>query len=128
MGLFDFLKPKKTEMEEMFEKMSAKIFPKGEKDINAVVDSLLYILDNKISREEAKSIALKSTFLSRFNTNFDRDRLRSHLAGYCLQHFNDKQIETFHGYLVFLTIADAKFRKTPSEIIREGDGWIIPAD
>jgi len=33
MGLFDFLKPKKNPMEEMMEKISNSIFPKGEKDI-----------------------------------------------------------------------------------------------
>ncbi|MBK9320157.1 MAG: hypothetical protein IPM91_16065 [Bacteroidetes bacterium] len=47
------------------------------------------------------------------------------MLGYCLQHFNDKQIETFHGYLAFLVVADMMFRKTPSELVRQGDAWVI---
>ncbi len=126
MGLFDFLKPKKSELNETLAHMSASFFPKGEKDINAVTDAVLHILNNKISREDAKNIALKSVAISRISKEFSKDRLRMHLSGYCLQHFNDKQVETFHGYLSLLTIGSMMFRKTPSEIVREGDTWVIP--
>ena len=126
MGFFDFLKPKQSPMNDMLAQMHAKIFPKGQKDMDAVTDALLYILDNKISRSEAQNIAVKSTAISRISKEFSKERLKQHLAGYCLQHFNDKQIETFHGYLAFLIVADMMFRKTPSELVRQGDTWVIP--
>jgi hypothetical protein len=126
MGLFDFLKPKKDVMKDVMAQMSASFFPKGEKDINAVTDAVLHILSNKISREEAKNIALKSVGISRISKEFSKERLKAHLAGYCLQHFNDKQVETFHGYLSLLTIGSMMFGKTPSEIVRDGDTWVIP--
>ena len=65
MGFFDFLKPKPSPMNDMLAQMHAKIFPKGQKDMDAVTDALLYILDNKISRSEAQNIAVKSTAISR---------------------------------------------------------------
>lgn len=126
MGLFDFLKPKKNEMNEMLAQMHAKFFPKGQKDVDAVTDAVLYILNDKISRSEAQNIAIKSVTISRITKEFSKGRLEQHLAGYCLQHFNDKQIETFHGYLAFLTVAAMMFRKTPSELVRQGDSWVIP--
>lgn len=126
MGFFDFLKPKKNEMNEALAQMQAKFFPKGQKDIDAVTDALLYILNNGISKNEAGSIAVKSVVISRISKDFSKERLKQHLQGYCLQHFNDEQIETFHGYLAFLTVADMMFKKTPSELVREGDSWIIP--
>lgn len=126
MGLFDFLKPKKDVMKDAMAQMSASFFPKGEKDINAVTDAVLHILNNKISREEAKGIALKSVAISRISKEFSKERLKAHLAGYCLQHFNDKQVETFQGYLSLLTIGNMMFGKTPSEIIHDGDTWVIP--
>jgi hypothetical protein len=116
MGFFDFLKPKKSELEETMEKMIASIFPKGPKDIDAITDELMRILDNKIRRQEARNIAIKSTSLSRISEKFDEERLKLHLKGYCLHHFNDQQIKQFHGYLVFLTVASAMFGKTPSEV------------
>jgi hypothetical protein len=36
--------------------MSASFFPKGQKDMDAVTDELLRILNNKISRDEAQGI------------------------------------------------------------------------
>ena len=47
MSLFDFFKPKKNETNEMFERMDASIFPKGDRDKNAATDELLRILNNK---------------------------------------------------------------------------------
>lgn len=127
MGLFNFKKSKKkSELNEMLAQMNAKIFPKGEKDKNAVADAVLFILNNKVSREEARNIGVKSVAISRISKEFSKERLKQHLAGYCLQHFNDKQIETFHGYLSLLTIADMMFRKTPSEVVRQGGTWVIP--
>ena len=126
MGLFDFRKQKKSEFNELLAQMHARIFPKGEKDMNAVTDAVLYILNNKIVREEARNIGVKSVAISRITKEFTKERLKQHLAGYCLQHFNENQIETFHGYLSFLTIADLMFRKTPSEVVRQGEAWIIP--
>ena len=124
MGLFDFLKPKKNPMEELFEKMSNSTFPKGDKDINAATNELLYILNNKISNEEAKGIVLKSVAISRISKEFTKERLKRHLAGYCLQHFNESQVEKYHGYLTALAAAMMIHQRTPSEVRREGDGYV----
>jgi hypothetical protein len=127
MGLFNFKKSKqKREFYEMIAQMNAKFLPKGEKDMNAVTDAVLFILNDKIGRDEARYIGVRSVVISRISEGFSKERLKEHLAGYCIQHFNDKQIETFHGYLGFLIVADMMFRKTPSEVVRQGESWIIP--
>jgi hypothetical protein len=124
MGLFDFLKPKPSKKEELFARMRAEMFPKGQKDIDAVVDSLLFIVNNKINRQEAERIVLKSmamSFISAPN-EYTKERLKEHFP----HQFNEKQAELFHGYLSFMFIASQRFGKTPSELIREGDAWYIP--
>lgn len=124
MGLFDFFKPKKSATEEMFERMSNSTFPKGEKDIDACVDELLRILGNKISREEAKKIVLKSVFISRMSDGFTKERLRAHLAPYALHHFNEEQLMNYWGYLVGIYAIMLEYRKTPSEIKWDGSKYV----
>ena len=126
MGFFDFLKPKQNPLKEMILQMNSKFFPNGQKDIDAATDAVSYILENKVSRDECQNIAVKSVAISRIAKEFSKERLKQHLAGYCLHCFNEKQIETLHGYLTFLTVADMMFQKSPSEIIRDGDSWLIP--
>ncbi|MFZ4590646.1 MAG: hypothetical protein ACOYN6_06590 [Ignavibacteria bacterium] len=46
MGIFNFLKPKPSKIDEMMHQLSNEMFPKGEKDINACVDELLFILNH----------------------------------------------------------------------------------
>ena len=124
MGLFDFFKKKKSPMEEMLEKMTNSFFPKGEKDIEAGTSELLFILENKINKETAKSIFLKSVSISRISQKFDKQRLKAHLAGYAIQHFNEQQIDKFYGYLVALSAAMMIHQRTPSEVRREGDNYV----
>jgi hypothetical protein len=111
-------------MNDMMAQMSASIFPKGEKDINAVTDEILLILHNKINRKEATNIALKSVFISRMSKEFDIERLKAHLAGYCLQYFNDDQVKKLHDYLTALSAAMMIHRRTPSEVRRDGDAYV----
>lgn len=124
MGLFDFLKPKKSELNDSMAHLHASIFPKGEKDMNAVTEELLLILNNKINKNEATDIALKAIAISRISQNFNRDRLKSHLAGYCLHHFNDRQIDKFYNYLAALSTAWTIHQRTPSEVKRVGDDYL----
>lgn len=63
-------------MNDMLAQMHAKIFPKGQKDMDAVTDALLYILNDKISRSEAQNIAVKSTAISRISKEFSKERLK----------------------------------------------------
>lgn len=116
MGFFDFLKPKKSELEETMEKLSASIFPKGRLDIDAVTFELMRILNERIGYIDAKNIALRTVPLSRIAKNFDEERLKLHLKGYCLHHFSEQQIKRFHGYLVFLSVASDMYGKSPSEV------------
>ena len=129
MGLFDFLKPKKSALNDFSQKMMNSTFPKGEKDINAAIDELLHILNNKIGRDEARNIVVKSVLISRISKdmekqNFTKERLKAHLAGYCLQHFTEEQIEKFHNYLSALTVAMLTHRRTPSEVRRSGEAYM----
>jgi hypothetical protein len=122
MGLFDFLKPKKNPMEDMMQKMHNSLFPKGQKDMDAATDELLQILNNKVSRNEASTILSKSIAISAISSNFTEERLRQHLAGYCLQHFSAAQVRRFYDYLG--SIATARMsNRTPSEITRTATGY-----
>lgn len=124
MGLFDFLKPKKSPLNEHMERLSNSMFPKGQKDIDAGTNELLFILKNKISRETAQGIFLKSIAISRISQKFDKERLRAHLAGYCLQHFSEQQLDDYYNYLSALTAAMLVHQRTPSEVRRQGDAYI----
>ncbi len=124
MGLFDFLKPKQNKLNEQFERINNDIFPKGRRDIESAVNELLLILNNAIGKSEAEAIVMKSVFISRISENFDKERLRTHLAGYCIQHFNESQISNFFDYLAAIKFAKMIHNRTPSEVRRvEGGGY-----
>ena len=125
MGFFDFLKPKKSKLQDSLKQLGASIFPKGEKDINAVAIEIQRILNNKIGMNEAVDIAIKATTISRISETFDEDRLKFHLSGYCIHLFNDAQIKQLYSYLVFLSVAATLYRKTPSEVICNGDIYSV---
>jgi hypothetical protein len=126
MGFFDLFRRKKSNLQNIAEEMRAGMFPNGQKDMDAITDALLFVLNNSISRVEAQGIATRSFVLSGVAQDFTAERLKQHYAGYCLHHFNDEEITTFHGYLQFVRIAKTMFGKSPSEVIRQGDKWIIP--
>lgn len=115
MGLFKFFKPKKKEIIAI-EQFQELLFPIGQIDIDAGTNELLRILNNKISRDEARSIFVKSYGLSKISEKFDIERLKAHLSGYCLHYFTDKQVNDFHGYLVSLILAMTFSGKSPSEV------------
>lgn len=115
MGLFKFFKPKKKE-KTAIEQFQELLFPKGQIDVDAGTNELLRILNNKINRDEARSIFVKSYSLSKISEKFDTERLKAHLSGYCLHYFTDKQVDDFHGYLVSLMFAMAFSGKSPSQV------------
>lgn len=123
MGLFDFLKPKKSSLQDNLEKLQLMVFPKGEADIKAATNELLLILDNKIGTAEAKDIVVKSTSLAHIAQNFDEARLKSHLNGYCIQHFNDEQFEKFYSYVRSLLLAKTIHGKSAVDVKRMGNGY-----
>ena len=127
MGLFGFLNPKKRQTQKVMRKLQVLMdsrFPKGDKDINAAANELLYILNNTISQDEAKEIVRLSVGISRISRDFTKERLRQHLAGYCLHHFTDSQVEEFHRYLNVLSTAMMIGGRTPSEVSRKGDLYV----
>jgi hypothetical protein len=108
MGLFNFFKKNKSvnnpELNEILGKMTNAIFPNGQQDIDERTNALLRILNNKVDVQTAKTIVLKSSSIcytssSRGNP-FETERLRQHLAGYCLQYFDEKQLQDFYILLV----------------------------
>jgi hypothetical protein len=123
MGLFDFLTPKKSSLQDNLEKLQQMIFPKGEADIEAATNELLLILDNKIGSIEAKDIVVKSTAIAHISQNFDETRLRNHLSGYCIHHFNDEQFEKFYSYVRSLLIAKTIHGKSAVDVKRMGNGY-----
>jgi hypothetical protein len=124
MGLFDFLKPKKTELDNNLSQLLNAFFPKGETDINAGTDELLLILNNSINRSEARNIFVKSVSMSRVASKFDKERLVNHLKGYSLQYFNESQLDKFFNYLTALTVAMSMHASSPVEIKRDGDAYV----
>jgi hypothetical protein len=68
MGSFDFLKSKKSPMEEMFEKMNNSIFPKGDKDLDAGVQGLMRILD-KYEMFDPRGNTVRFLYLSPYQWN-----------------------------------------------------------
>lgn len=124
MGLFNFKRNKKTELNDNLAKMLNAFFPKGETDINAGTDEVLLILNNKINRDEARNILVKSVAISRISEKFEKERLISHLNGYCIHNFNDAQIDKFFNYLTALAIAMKIHGSTPVEIKRDGDSYV----
>ena len=123
MGFFDFLKPKKSALDEMMEKMSNSIHPKGRRDIDAGIKEVQFILNNSVDEKMAESIFLKSAAISRIAQNFDQERLRVHLSGYCLQYFSDHQVQQLFWYLQALSAAMMINGKTPAEVKRDGDKY-----
>ncbi len=126
MGFFDIFKPKKNELLDLINQLNKNSFPKGEMDFIAATDVVLHILNNSIDRVEARNIAVKSITLSRITKEFTVDRLKKHLAGYCIQHFNEYQIDIFYNYLAFLSVVNLMFNKSPSDLVRQGDTWLLP--
>ncbi|WP_299164219.1 hypothetical protein [uncultured Eudoraea sp.] len=127
MGLFDFLNPEKRRTQKtmrILKNLLESRFPKGDKDINAAANELLYILNNRISLDEAQEIVRLSTGISRISRDFTKERLRRHLAGYCLHHFTDSQVKEFHRYLNVLNDAMMIHGRSPSEIRRMGDLYV----
>lgn len=124
MGFFDFLKPKKNKLNQKFEQINNDIFPKGRKDIESAVNELLLILNNSIGKSEAEVIVMKSVFISRISEKFDKERLRTHLAGYCIQHFDEPQISKFWQYLSAIKAAKMIHDRTPSEVSRDGEDYV----
>jgi len=116
MGLFDFLNPSKRKTNKIFEKIHNEILPNGDTDIDAGVKELMIILNGKIDANEAENIIMKSVYISRVTENFDKERLRRHLQGYCLQHFNENQLEQFYRYLFALNAAKIINGKGPSGV------------
>jgi len=124
MGFFDFFKSKKKPGNELLESLTNSLFPKGIKDIQAGTNELLYILNNKIDSSIAENIFVKSSAISRIAKDFDKERLKLHLSGYCIQYFNDSQIDKYYNYLKTLSIAILIDNRTPSEVRRVGENYV----
>jgi hypothetical protein len=107
MGLFKFFKKNKStnnaELNALMDKTLKDIFPNGQKDIDERTNVLLRILNNKIDVKTAKTILMRSSsicYTGNLRGAFDVERLRQHLAGYCLQYFDEKSLQDFYILLV----------------------------
>ncbi len=123
MNFFNFFKTKKHPLDKIFKEMSRICIPNGRKDIDSGTKELLYILNDTIDQDKARNIFLKSIGISVTVENFDRERLVGHLKGYCLDCFNEKQVDQFYKYLSSLRYAMKIGKKSPSEVVREGEDY-----
>jgi hypothetical protein len=137
MGLFNFFKPKKNDLQSIVDhlrdsnpeikknvkNMLNSYFPMGVADYNAGIDELLHILNNKISRKKAMLILVKSVIISRISQPFDKERLRLHLSGYCLNYFTENQLDMFLRYLTVLATVNILYNASPSEVKRDGETY-----
>lgn len=129
MGFFDFLKPKKNEALEAATAMLKQVFPNGELDYKAGTNEILEILNHRVPVDVARNIFVKSTMICRIvsskndeNSKFDVDRLRVHLSGYCIEYFNEDQIQKLHGYQVSL-LAASFFGVSAKDVRKTGSGY-----
>lgn len=99
MGLFDFFRHKKNPLEETTEKMFNEIFPGGKKDIETGAKVLQHLLSNKIDTKTAVQIYSRSAALAKITEQFDKERLRAHLAGYALHHFTEPELSSYYEFL-----------------------------
>jgi hypothetical protein len=124
MNLIKFFNRKRIIPAENKSQKVQNYFPNGEADMIAGTNEVLIILDGNISRAEARNIFLKSVYMSREPIKFDRERLVAHLSEYCIQYFNNKQIDKYQSYLTALTVASSIFDCSPINVERDGDGYI----
>ena len=93
----------KNKFEEELKKLHGEIFPNDREDIDKGTDKLLEILDNRIDREEAEQIFVKSAsicYMTSLEILFTEERLTQHLAPYALKYFKDDELEQFYMYLM----------------------------
>jgi hypothetical protein len=95
-----------AELNDFVDMATKNIFPGGAKDIDAGTKVLLLILDNKIDYNTAVHIFTRSAAFAKIANEFSRERLKQHLVGYCLQYFNETQIDSYYDFL--LAIAQTK--------------------
>lgn len=124
MKIFKIFSRKKSILDKPQLQNENDYFPNGEADIFAGTNEILNILEDKITRPEARNIFLKSVNMSREPLKLDRERLISHLSGYCIHHFNSVQIDKYLSYLTALTVACNIFDCSPIDVERDGDGYI----
>jgi hypothetical protein len=121
MGLADFFDPNDENMATQMQQVSEYLFPLGDKDKEAGTNEVLYTLKNSVDRDLALNIFIKTSFMSRFSGKFDQNDLKTHLANYCLEHFNDQQIANHYNYLMATANARMLYGSPPSQITRETD-------
>ena len=124
MSLLKFFSRKKNVFNQNDLQLVPDYFPNGEADMIAGTNEVLLILEGKIGRAEARTIFIQSVNMSREPLKFDRERLVAHLSVYCIQHFNNAQIDKFQSYLTALTVANNIFDSSPISVERDGDGYI----
>ena len=123
MGLFDIFKKGKSDKELFFKNIIDKMFPNGEKDIDAGVKEFRYIFGNSVSYENAKRVFLKTTFLIFTAPNYTEEMLLSYFQREVNLDYNAKQIEKYFGYLSSLKVANAMHSAGAFEVHRNESGY-----
>ncbi|MDR2408963.1 MAG: hypothetical protein LBE13_12740 [Bacteroidales bacterium] len=93
----------KSEMQNLLEKMQKDIFPNGKQDIAEGTETLRRILNYSIDEKTAQDIFIKSSsicYTSGMNGEFDKERLKQHLAPYALMYFDNQTLISFYEYLL----------------------------
>ncbi|MCL2072656.1 MAG: hypothetical protein FWH18_01945 [Marinilabiliaceae bacterium] len=111
MKIFNFFKAKHAVVTEIdnnndpfIDELFLKIFPNGDTDLIELTNNLLIIINNAISKEEAKHLSCAAAITAYsdggFSSRFCLERLQQHLAGKgCLKYFNKQKLQEFYALL-----------------------------
>ncbi|MBS9773781.1 MAG: hypothetical protein KGV59_01310 [Tenacibaculum sp.] len=91
------------DIKKLVREMFQQVFPNGQKDIQEGTNALLNILNHSVDRKTAEDIFVKSSVIchgASIKQEFNKERLKTHLAPYALHYFNNVSFNEFYNYLI----------------------------
>ena len=105
MAFFDFLKPKKSEQELMFEKMNKELFPNGDKQIDEEVAELSMKLKNKYPKKELKGFYFSVSALYHMAADKGRERIVGGIMRNKTISLNEDEADLVYDYLYYKSLS-----------------------
>lgn len=125
MGILSIFKRLHTLSHEDFGYHKKRVFPWGQRDIDAVREDYQYLLGELVDPEIAERVGVDIVVHARRLEDPPNWWIRMFLSGHGLKRVDPERIKAIADYLRFLKEA-AYAGKTPSEIRLEGNQWVIP--
>lgn len=123
MSLLNIFNKNKREEKKFFKSIYKRIFPNGDKDIDAGTKECRFIFDNEISYEEAKYLFLKTTLINSTTGITTIDMLREYIQNDIDTNRYNKQINKYYAYLISIKIANITHKAGPLELRRTESGY-----